>query len=385
MKRFRKEKYIKQRYSSLTRKYSFQVSFEYYDLEGNPSTYTKSYNEKDYTTPGEALDAACKHRDKMRHKLNTEGLAKRKSYTVEDVYIMTKELYKLRLETYRKLDLTFYKYILPTVKNKEINKVKAIDIYKSLNNMVSDCSDDTIKRTFTIWKKIFKTARVNRLVSIDVTDEVIVPKSEVIKKKKDVETNQATLEAVIDSLRNRTKQTDKYIFNTEMMIYGLKIMYYTGIRPAECFALRRSDINLINNTISIEIELGSSYTEYNVIRNTKTLTSVRTIPIVKELKEILIELSENQNHDTYLLATFDGELFDIDTITTKINYVCKKDNLKFNMYRLRHQFSTDLITANKDPRTIMELMGHNNIAMTIEYARSSDELKEKALKDRKLS
>ena len=55
------------------------------------------------------------------------------------------------------------------------------------------------------------------------------------------------------------------------------------------------------------------------------------------------------------------------------------------MYQLRHQFSTDLITNHVDVRTVMELMGHNNTNMTVEYARSSDDLKAEALKNRKLS
>lgn len=385
MKRFRKEKYIKQRYSSLTKKYSFQVSFEYYDLEGNPSTYTKTYNEKDYTTPGEALDAACKHRDKMRHKLNTEGIPKQSSYNLSEVYKLSKELFKLRVETIRKHDLLFSKYILSFVGDKEIKKVKALDIYKSLNNMASTSSDNTIERVFSIWKKIYKAARVHRLVTIDITEEVLVPKSEILKTKKDVTTNYATLEAVIEALRKRTKKSNNHIFNIELIIYGLKVMYYTGIRPCECFALKRSNIDLIKNNIYIDIELGSSYTKHNVIRNTKTEKSIRHIPIVPELKIILNELLDFQDAEEFLFTKYNGELFRVDDITNKISRTCKLEGLKFNMYRLRHQFSTDLITANKDPRTIMELMGHNNIAMTIEYARSSDELKEKALKDRKLS
>ena len=52
------------------------------------------------------------------------------------------------------------------------------------------------------------------------------------------------------------------------------------------------------------------------------------------------------------------------------------------MYQLRHQFSTDLITNNVDIRTVMELMGHNNTDMTIDYARSSDDLKKEALENR---
>lgn len=384
-RKFRKEKHIKERYSKKTKTYSFQVFFEYYDNKGVKQYYTKSFNEKDYITPGDALNEACKHRDEMIYKRNTIGIANQDYHTLKEVFELSKELLVVSMETKRKHDLNFNKYIFKVIGDKDIKKVTALDIYQTLNNMVSNCYDDTIKRVFSIWKRIFKTARVHRLVDIDVTEEVIIPKSKRVKKKKDVSTNKATLGLVINALRKRTKQSDKYIFNTEMIVYGLKIMFYTGIRPSECYALKKSNIDLINNTITIESAIGSTDTETNVLVPTKTETSARTIPIVDELRTVLIELLEVQDHETFLLASFNGELLNMNEVVNKINYACRQEGIKFNQYRLRHQFSTDLVTDNQDLRTIMELMGHNNPSMTIEYARSNDDLKIKALKDRKLS
>ena len=42
-----KEKYIKQRFSKTSKKWSFQVSFEYFDIDGTPATHTKTFNEKE--------------------------------------------------------------------------------------------------------------------------------------------------------------------------------------------------------------------------------------------------------------------------------------------------------------------------------------------------
>lgn len=58
---------------------------------------------------------------------------------------------------------------------------------------------------------------------------------------------------------------------------------------------------------------------------------------------------------------------------------CNLEGIKFNMLRYRHQFSTDLIKNGKDVRTIMELMGHNNIEMPFGYARSDEQAKINAL------
>lgn len=65
-----------------------------------------------------------------------------------------------------------------------------------------------------------------------------------------------------------------------------------------------------------------------------------------------------------------------------IPYACNLEGIKFNMFRYRHQFSTDLIKNGKDVRTIMELIEHNNTKMTIDYARTENKSKLDALKIR---
>ena len=384
IKKYRKEKYIKQRVSPRTGTIAFQVSFTYKDIYDQTVEYNKSFTELDYSSASAALEQACKHRDAMRYKLSTVGIVKQQKITLREVFDDTKTTFTFRAETNRKHDLTFNKYIAPGLENKDISKVTAMDIQRSLNVMVEDCSDTLIKYVFSIWRTIIKTARMKKYIQINITEEVIKPSSMKIKQKKDVCTSYSTVTQVIESLRKRTKKSDKYLFDTEIMIYAIKVMYITGLRPAECFCLNKTDISFENSILDINKQIGSSISQFNVIRTTKTESSSRSIPIIKELEVILHELFEFQDND-FLFANFNGELFDVDTATNKITRCCKMDGLKFNMYRLRHQFSTDLITNNVDPRTIMELMGHNNMDMTVSYARSNNDLKEDALKTRKMN
>ena len=384
IKKYRKEKYIKQRVSPRTGTIAFQVSFTYKDIYDQTVDYNKSFTELDYSSASAALEQACKHRDAMRYQLSTVGIVKQQKITLREVFDDTKTTFTFRAETNRKHDLTFNKYIAPGLENKDISKVTAMDIQRSLNVMVEDCSDTLIKYVFSIWKTIIKTARMKKYIQINITEEVIKPSSMKIKQKKDVCTSYSTVTEVIESLRKRTKKSDKYLFDTEIIIYAIKVMYITGLRPAECFCLNKTDISFENSILDINKQIGSSISQFNVIRTTKTESSSRSIPIIKELEVILHELFEFQDND-FLFANFNGELFDVDTATNKITRCCKMDGLKFNMYRLRHQFSTDLITNNVDPRTIMELMGHNNMDMTVSYARSNNDLKEDALKTRKMN
>ena len=382
IKKYRKEKYIKQRVSSRTGTIAFQVSFTYKDAYDKTIEYAKSFSELDYSSASEALEQACKHRDAMRYQLSTVGIAKSQKVTLREVFEDTKSTFTFRAETNRKHNLVFNKYIAPGLEDKDITKIKAIDIQLSLNKIVESANDKQISYVFSIWKTIFRTARINRYVSINICEEVICPKSMIYKAKKEVSTDYSTITEVIESLRKRTSNNDKYIFDTEIIIFAITVMYYTGLRPSECFALTRKDIDFNRKTININKQIGTSLTDFNVIRSTKTESSNRELPMLLELQNTLVELFNYQDND-YLFANFNGELFNVATAVNKITRCCKQDGLHFNMYRLRHQFSTDLVTNNVDPRTVMELMGHNNVNMTVSYARSNEELKKDALETRK--
>ncbi len=380
--KFKAEKHIRQRYSERTKLWTFQVNIQYKNEYENWETYNESFSEKDYGSAKLAFTAAVDHRNEMLKQIATVGIKKVKPILLDQVYDDSVILFPRRKETIRKRKQVYDKYIKPTLGHTDIAKITSYQVQLNLNALIEDCTDTTIDRVYTCWQYLFRTARMKKYVNINLMEEVIKPKSLALKvKKKNNKTDFDTLIKIMDKMRECTRNSDKDKFETEIMIYALFMLYYTGMRPCECYALTRQDISIKERTISVNKEIGSSATEYNVLRATKTELSTRIIPIVSDLIPILKNLLAYQDSE-FLFAKFDGTLFDIDKVTNKVRYASRKLGINFNMYQLRHQFSTDLITEGVDPRTVMELMGHNNTGMTIDYARSNEELKLKALEDR---
>ena len=377
-KKFKEEKYIKQRYSEKSKKWTFQVFIDYYDENDIKSTYTKSFSERNYGSARTAYIAAIQHRDEKRKEMLTTGITADNPITVRETFEQTHTIFRKRATTRKKKNCRFNKYIDPICGDKRLDKVRPIDIYNTLNPMCSQCTDNTILSVFTIWKEIVKAGRILGVLKTDITDEVVLPRSEIIHKKRSVETDPATLSQVIDALRAHTRSTDKDQWNVEMMVYGLYIMYYTGMRPGEAFALKKSNVDLRRKSFFLEQGIGSDYDNMHAIRTLKTDNSAREIPIVKALYPIVEEVMERQDSE-WLLARWDGQVFDVNQVTNKITKCCKLEGLEFNMYRLRHLFATDLVTNGADPRTIMELMGHVNLSMTVDYARSNSDLKQETM------
>lgn len=360
----------------------FVVKFRYKDQDGNRQVYNEYFKVSDYENVKETLNAAIHHRNDMLAKADKKNLVQKNDYTVRQVFGESLKVFTARLATLNKRIKRYNTYILPKFDSMNIQKVKRIDIQLSLNSMIRDCSDDTIANVYQIWCLIFKTARIMQLVDINIMEEVIKPKSQKITLKRNVKTDFDTFLKVIVALNAHVDEREKYQRFNKLLIYGLWIMLYTGLRPAETFALERKNIDTTSWIIIVDKSLGSDTEQLNVKRATKTKDSVRIIPIVKELRPIILELLDYA--DSNELFSVNGELFKVKSATDKITRVCRLEGINFTMYMLRHKFSTDLVTNNVDPRTVMELMGHCDPKMTISYARSDLSLKQEVLKDRKI-
>lgn len=363
-----KEKYIRERESS------YQVAIKYEDISGTRHEYNKSFKFKDYKSKHECLKAACKHRDETLYRLQFAPLQFQKDKTLSEVYQESKELFPHTIETDRKHD-SIFKPVLECFGNRTIKSLTAKEIARTLNDSIGK-SQDQINRLFSIWKYVYKCALISDYVVQDPTVKVIVPKSEKIITPKSV-VMECTLENVLNALADYG-YSESTIYDCKLLSYAMIIMACLGVRPAECYALTRSDFDLDNKTVSINKSVGSTHTEKNTIRKTKTHSSIRSIPLPDELIPFIEELFSFTDNDQ-LFTFFDGKLVYSQKAASLIKCACDKAGIRFNSYMLRHAFSTNMLQQGVDIRTIMELMGHTSSSMSLEYARSNNDLKKDAI------
>jgi len=363
----KKEKYIveKQGKNGTT----LEVKVPFYDDYGDRKYHSKSFNTSKYTSASEAMRAARKYRDTLLYQMNL-GTVPNKKVTVQDCYLLTKQLFSHSLETQRKHDIRF-KYI-EKYHNKPISKVTAFDIQLSLNE-ISNRSQDVIKSVYTLWKQIFHAALLSNYVFQDPTIKVMVPRSEKISIPKSVDMD-CSIDDVVTAIRNYGQSE----FNSNIISYALIVMAYLGLRPSEAYALRKDDFNFDKMTVNINKAIGSTTTATATVKTTKNINSIRTLPIPDDLIPYIQACIAYQPSE-YLFATESGEFITSRKYSDFIHNAMKKANIDFRPYMLRHAFSTKLISNNTDLRTVQELMGHKNISMTVDYARSNDKLKQEAV------
>lgn len=171
---------------------------------------------------------------------------------------------------------------------------------------------------------------------------------------------------------NHRKILDYISQNFTFRNLGIYISLSTGLRIGEVCALRWSDIDEKNGTISVQrtieriyiIEGEKRHTEL-VINTPKTKNSCRVIPMSKELISLVKPLKKVVNADYYVLT---NDISPTEPRTYRNYYKRLMDQLdipKLKYHGLRHSFATRCIESNCDYKTVSVLLGHSNISTTL--------------------
>lgn len=356
--KFRKERYITQIYSDGV--WKFRVRY---------GQHSKSFNEKDYLSSMKAFEAAISFRNKIM--ANKEEIAS--SITIDEVWSMVNDIYVLRSETQRKLNSQYTKYV--SLKDRPLKDITRADIISDLNHMVDKASDDTIQRVLSIYKKIYGTAIAKELIDKDITLSIKAPNSHKLRQQK---RNEQIDEQSIIELSNALKKRLRFDIEKKQAPYILWMLYYTGMRPGELFALNVDDVDIKKKKIHINKELGSDRNDNVIIRPCKTLKSHRIIPISDKLLQILKEYLKNPTSNI-LFPNKDGKNYQVSQLGDRYHQIAKSIGIDFHFYQCRHSFITNLVLAGVDIKTIQELVGQTIDQTTISYIISSEDRQKHAI------
>lgn len=373
-KKFRHEKYIKvQEYKG---NYYFTVQFQYETINGK-EWFSKSFNSADYKTPNEALTAACNYRDKKRAEFQAYSMPSASDKTIQELWDDYCRIHKKGADG-RRVEQWLASYILELYGNRSIKRLRPSDIIEHLESNKYDHSQKVLSGIATTWRKITKQALMEGIITRDLMELVVIPESEITFAPRTKVCSDADVERVISALSYAPgSQDQRFLYQT--IILAIRVMSQTGLRPGECYSLMVSDIDFDANTITVRSRAGKDEAGNVIRKRPKTKNSVRTIPM-NELCRMDIEWSIGRSGNDYLFTYADGSLLDSTHVSKIVNKMAKEAGVKFNLYMLRHNVASTLITSNVDPRTVMELLGHSNANTTIgTYARSNNSLKSSAV------
>lgn len=262
--------------------------------------------------------------------------------------------------------------------DKPINEITLADLQLAVNRYAETHSQKQTDLMLQQWRRVYKTAFYLQIPVVDVSRMVLKPKSKVITKVRNMETDYDTFMDALDVL----SASPNWLAPTAIDICWL--MYYTGMRVTEVCGLQKADIDLDRSVIHVRRNCGSNALKSADLVPLKTAKSLRDVPIADGLKPVLLHALDRAEGEQ-LFTWWDGSLLSPTRITNYVLLECRRHGVTFSLYRLRHLFSADLFREGTNPKVIQSLMGHTSSNMSLYYAFTSEAERAEAVNKRKPS
>lgn len=252
-----------------------------------------------------------------------------------------------------------YRRILEQFGERSIEEIKPKDVQAYLNHLGEDFAMKTVANHKTVLTQIFDYAIVE--IGMDMynpCDRVKLPQG--LRKSK---------------RNNLTTEEVKVIQSGNLTDFQLAyLILYTGCRCGEAIALQMKDVDMKKDVIHITKSI-RHHGNQPVMQQTKTVNSIRTIPLLKPLKLRLKQL--NLSQEEFIVS---GEKpLTKSALDKRWKKWCRDNGISIDRHTIRHQYATILYESGVDAKTAQELLGHAQIATTMDiYTHLSESQKQKA-------
>lgn len=250
------------------------------------------------------------------------------------------------------------KRIIDKFGNRDISSIKTIEVQSWLKELGDQYAFKTVSNHKSLLSQICDFAIVNLGIEMqNPCDRAKLPSG--LKK--------GTREALSDIERRAILSTSKDEFQLGYLIL------YTGCRLGEALALQMRDIDMKKDLIYITKSV-AFHGNKPQIQSPKTKNSVRTVPLLPPLKSRLKELRLPQ--DAFIVS---GEKpLTKSALYRRWETFCKSKGIHIDRHSIRHQFATTLYDAGIDAKSAQDLLGHAQIATTMDiYTHISEEKRKK--------
>lgn len=332
--------------------YTYKVTFKYKEND-----ITRTYSKSGFIVKKDAQE----HESMVKAQINQDGYLKKVcndslNKVFNDWLKVDSGLYALNtINLYKRI---YNKYIYSTIGKEKIISLKYKDIQAFINE--SNVSYDNCVAIKKVLNNVFKYAIKNEYIEKNPIAYIEITKT---KEKKEIN-NYLSLEEynmIIEKLNHGS-------FYARALSIAISIGYHTGLRISEIFALNKSDIDFINDTITVNkqlLEREGKNKDLKIKTKLKTSSSNSVLPLVPTLKEILIEWFDINPYEK-VVCNEEGYYLNPVSAQARVKKIASDLGIQgFHFHMLRHTLITNLYKSGVDVKTTQELARHSNINTTL--------------------
>lgn len=268
--------------------------------------------------------------------------------TYFDYWLSTYKGQTIKESTYNKYVENYNRYCRDSIGKQRISNITAAQLQKYINELSSYSAK---KMMFQIMNSIFDMLQKENYIRKNIMAIVVLPKRNkddrpIVKDKNNKFLSYANENKLLEHLKN----------SNAVCYHAVKFILYTGLRRGECIGLTWCNIDFKNNQINITQQWSNSTKK---ITSTKTEAGYRSIPLLKDAKEVLMELY-NLPH-----AEDDFVFTGINRLTQMLGYYTSTTGIEVSPHMLRHTFTSRCYAAGVDPKVMQMWLGHESIDTTL--------------------
>ena len=293
---------------------------------------------------------------------------------------------KLKLDTNQISEVTYHRVLMTIeqiekfpIGKKNIDKITSDELQEFMNYH-KYMSNSSINKLYQQLGTTFKIAINKGYLMRNPMINVLKPKSD----KEDKKVRALTFE--------EQQVLTEYLMNKDISECRYKNVYliqmFMGLRISEALALTTHDIDLENRRIRVRRTLTKDELGNTIMgKSTKTYAGKRELPIPDYLLDNIMEqmrIAENQdnNEEKLLFKPESKQYADRENANTELKRLLKRHFgiEDITTHSLRHTYGTRCIESGMAPVVVQRLMGHTDIAVTLNtYTSVFDEFKKKEI------
>lgn len=257
--------------------------------------------------------------------------------------------------TFQKYDGIAKQLLIPELGGYEINLLSASVLQNFAARLTKKYAANTVNGIIGVLKKSLERAEKTGVAERQYAGCIQYPKS----REKQVECLTAS----------EQKKIERYIVSCKKhKLYGILLCLYTGLRVGELLALKWTDVDLRRGVIEVNKTCHDSWENgkyTKIIDSPKTLSSNRVIPVPKSIIPFLKEMKEH-GKGPYCINGRCGREISVRSYQRTFELLLVKLKIPHKGFHcLRHTFATRAIECGMDVKTLSEILGHNNPAVTL--------------------